>query len=74
MKRTLVPESLKTLVVGEVANRIGIATWQVQALLSRGLIEPAGRVARYRFFTEDQIDQIRDAAERAGYLKAVEVV
>jgi len=59
----------RTLVVGEVGKRVGIATWQVQALLSRGLIEPAGRAARYRFFTENQLDEIREAAERAGYLK-----
>ena len=61
---------MKTLIVGQVAEKIGVQTWQIQSLLNRGLIKPAGRISRWRFFTEKQLDEIRAAAVKSGYLSS----
>jgi hypothetical protein len=56
------------LFLGEVALRLGAATWQVQRLYERGLLPPPERVGRYRVVSEDQLPTVAAALRAAGYL------
>jgi DNA-binding transcriptional MerR regulator len=59
--------TVRLYLLGEAAQRCGVQVWQVQALVSRGLIAPR-RVGRYRVISEDELPALRDALRAAGYL------
>jgi hypothetical protein len=58
------------MTIGEAARAASIATWQLQALIRRGMVaEPRIRVGPFRVVDADMLPQIKAAAVLAGYLE-----
>ena len=60
------PELLST---GQVADLLGMQTWRIQQLYKRELVPEPRRCGRWRMFAPEDIPIIREAAQKAGYLK-----
>lgn len=58
------------LTSGEAARRLGVPEWTVGRMFSRGLVPEPPRLARARVISEESLPELRDALERAGYLRA----
>jgi hypothetical protein len=53
----------------DVARRLGVRAWTVARLFERGLVEEPERLGRVRMIAEDRMQEVRDALERAKYLR-----
>ncbi len=58
----------RDLILGEVGERLGVATWKVQRVYTRGLLPPARRIGRFRVVSEDELPALEAALRQAGYL------
>jgi DNA-binding transcriptional MerR regulator len=56
------------LTIGAVADRFGVAAWQVRRLFERGILPPADRVGMYRVVSLADLPRIESALRQAGYL------
>jgi DNA-binding transcriptional MerR regulator len=56
------------LTIGAVADRFGVAAWQVRRLFERGILPPAIRVGPYRVIDPADLPKIEAALRAAGYL------
>jgi hypothetical protein len=56
------------LSTGEAAVRLGLRDWQVARLYQRKLVEEPARFGRFRLIPVGDLDKLRRAAVRAGYL------
>jgi hypothetical protein len=62
-----------TYTAGELAKHFGVAHWQIVNTIKRGFLPEPPRVGLYRVWVESDLDQVRDALVRAGYLPEAEV-
>jgi hypothetical protein len=60
----------RVLSTRDVAIRLGVQTWQIARLYWRGLLTEPPRLAGRRVIAEGQLVQVREALQRAGYLKS----
>jgi DNA-binding transcriptional MerR regulator len=58
----------KSLTIGAVADRFGVAAWQVRRLYERGILPPADRVGPYRVIDAADLPKVGAALRQAGYL------
>ena len=56
--------------IGQVAAALGIPSFKVRDLIHRGFISDPPRFRRFRLFRVGDIETIRAAAQRAGYISA----
>ncbi len=57
------------LMLGEVALRLHMPLWRLQDAFRRGPLPPPLRAGRYRLVPVSQLPALRDALEKAGYLR-----
>jgi hypothetical protein len=57
------------LSIGAVAKRFGVPSWQVRNLYKRQLLPEPLRLGPYRAVLAADLPRIKEALERAGYLK-----
>jgi hypothetical protein len=62
---------VELLSTGQAAREIGIEGWQLVRMYVRGLVEEPHRFGRYRAVRRADLDKLRAAAVRAGYLQQV---
>jgi DNA-binding transcriptional MerR regulator len=58
----------KSLTIGDVADRFGVAAWKVRRLYERGILPPADRVGPYRVIDPGDLPKVGAALRQAGYL------
>jgi hypothetical protein len=56
------------LTLGQVARRLGVETWKVQAMLRRGLGPTPYKIGPYRCLHERDLPRLADAMRAVGYL------
>jgi DNA-binding transcriptional MerR regulator len=60
--------SRKSLTIGAVADRFGVAAWKVRRLYERGILPPADLVGPYRVIDPADLPRVGAALRQAGYL------
>jgi DNA-binding transcriptional MerR regulator len=58
------------LPIGEAADLLGVQSWRLRRLFERGLLGEPERVGRTRVVRREQLPRIREALEKAGYLRS----
>lgn len=67
MVKQLVGEK-EFLTAAEVAEKLGLRASQVTRVFERGFLPPAARLGRVRMIPASDVEKVREAARRAGYL------
>jgi hypothetical protein len=65
---TTLAAEVEVMMTGTAARQIGIEHWQLVRLYTRGLVEEPHRFGRFRVVRVADLDKLRAAAVRAGYL------
>jgi len=61
------------VLIGSVADEVGIDSWRLRMLADRGLCPQPQRLGRIRVFKRSDIPAIREAAHLAGYIRSERV-
>lgn len=56
------------MTLGEVANHFHLQVWKIQQLFDRKILPPPQRAGRLRIIARSELDAVRQALVRAGYL------
>jgi hypothetical protein len=62
------------LSTGQAAREIGVQHWQLVRLYVRKLVPEPARFGRYRAVRPADLDKLREAAKKAGYLDADDAI
>ena len=66
--------AIEYLAMEDVAQRLSMKKWQVDRLVRRGLVAAPPRVGNRRIWFEHDLETLRAAAIRAGYIAAEETL
>jgi hypothetical protein len=55
---------------GDICRQFGLMPWQILQAIKRGYLPEPQRIGQYRIWTDDELDDVRQALADAGYIPA----
>jgi hypothetical protein len=63
-------QKMDVFLIGDVATRFGVPTWQIRRAISRGFLKEQPKLGPNRVFTIRDLPRVRKALLAAGYLES----